>query len=345
MSIQNNKVEVAVEQNSLELAIVFSTSPEEQHKGLCERNLGNDRYITVERTTNIELIRETDISTLLIAFLFLKHATIKPSKYSFETTPYQILRLLGKEPCEENYKTLKQSLLRLAGNFVTTNFWWDTINKERTVKKYFHFLESVGEGEEKSLSIRLNEDIVKSLEAGYIKYLNEQNLLKILKLQGYPKILALYFLKLIGEKSSFEQKLDTILKLIGKEEKYKKYSAWRFNENVKRVIIPAVKKALEVIGFECTYNKKERKFYFKKKEQSKIESPLNKAHTDKSYLIDNSHDGRIPSKYTPTPEEPTLSLEELAEKCYKKNLIEDNCQFNISAFNPPFCKYCKVFTD
>jgi len=82
----------------------------------------------------------------------------------------------------------------------------------------------------------------------------------------------LYFLKLIGEKTNFEQNLDTILKLLGKEEKYKTYSARELNKNVKRIIVPAVKKALEVIGFDCFYNNKERKFYFfKKKEQTKTE--------------------------------------------------------------------------
>ena len=284
---ENRKPEVGVEQNSLELALVFSTSPEEQKKGWCKRELGNGKYIQVQtvvatedESTNVSLIRDLDISTLLVSFLLLKHATIKPSKYSFETTPYQILRFLGKEDSKENYKALKDSLLRLAGNFVTTNFWWDTINKERTVKKYFHFLGSVGEGEKKSLRISINEDIAKSFEAGYIKYLDEQNLLEILKLQGYAKILALYFLKLIGEKTNFEQKLDTILKLLGKEEKYKTYSVRRFNENVNRVIVPAVKKALEIIGFDCFYNNKERKFYFfKKKEQTKIE-PQNTVKND-----------------------------------------------------------------
>ena len=42
-------------------------------------------------------------------------------------------------------------------------------------------------------------------------------------------------------------------------------------------------------------------------------------------------------------EEKHLSMEDLAKECYEKNLIEDNCQYNISAFNPPFCKYCKAF--
>jgi hypothetical protein len=278
MNIENKKSEIAVEQNSLELVVVFSTSPEEQKKGWCKRELGKDRYIQVQtvvetdKNSSIGLIRETDVSTLLMVFLLLKHATIKPSKYSFETTPYQILKFFGKELNDKNYKDLKDSLLRLAGNFVTTNFWWDTINKERTVKKYFHFLGSVGEGEKKSLKISINEDIVKSFEAGYIKYLGERNLVEILKLQGYAKILALYFLKLIGEKTNFEQNLDTILKLLGKEEKYKTYSARELNKNVKRIIVPAVKKALEVIGFDCFYNNKERKFYFfKKKEQTKTE--------------------------------------------------------------------------
>lgn len=268
---------VLTEMHSMELSPIFATTFEEREKGWCRRNLGDGKYIEAGRTKLPDdkgLIREEDLSVLLICFLFLKHTKTNRDKYTFETTPYQILKIFGEDKeiqkdikgliGGKNYQRLRDSLSRLLNNSISTNFWWDTINGERIVKYDFHFLDSVGEGEAKSLRISLSKDIADSIEKGYIRYLKRNSLLEIIRLRGHAKILALYLLKLAGYKKELEQNLNTILKLLGLEEKYKGMEKKYFNRYVKEVIVPAMEKASAVIGFHCEYKTEEEKFYLYK---------------------------------------------------------------------------------
>jgi len=275
---------VPTEMHSMELSPIFNTTLAEREKGWCKRTLWNGKYIEAGKSglpSDKGLIRGEDLSVLLGCFLFLKHTNkIKYDKYTFETTPYQILKLFGENKDIQrditggkDYQRLRNSLNRLQSNNISTNFWWNTIKKERTVKYNFHFLESVGEGEQKSLRVRLSKDIADSIEKGYVKYLKKNSLLNIIRLRGHAKILALYLLKLAGHKKDLEQNLDTVLRLLGLEEKYKKMEKRYFNRYVKEVIVPAMERASETIGFYCKYREEEKKFYLHK--------PLSITHKEK----------------------------------------------------------------
>ena len=274
---------VPTEMHSMELSPIFNTTLAERKKGWCRRDLWNGKYIEAGKSklpNDKGLIQGEDLSVLLGCFLFLKHTKTKHDKYTFETTPYQMLRLFGEDEDIQkditggrDYQRLRDSLSRLQSNNISTNFWWDTIKRERIVKYSFHFLESVGEGEQKSLRIRLSKDIADSIEKGYVKYLTKNSLLNIIRLRGHAKILALYLLKLAGYKKELEQNLETILRLLGLEDKYKRMEKRYFNRYTKEIIIPAMKRASETIGFHCEYKKEEKKFY--------LHRPFSLAHKQK----------------------------------------------------------------
>ena len=274
---------VPTEMHSMELSLIFNTTLAEREKGWCRRDLWNGRYIEAGKSklpNDKGLIQGEDLSVLLGCFLFLKHSKTKHNKYTFETTPYQILRLFGEDKDIQrditggrDYQRLRDSLNRLQSNNISTNFWWDTIKGERVIKYNFHFLESVGEGEQKTLRVRLSKDIADSIEKGYVKYLRKNSLLNIIRLRGHAKILALYLLKLAGHKKELEQNLETVLRLLGLEEKYKRMEKRYFNRYVKEVVAPAMERASKTIGFHCEYRGEEKKFY--------LHRPLSISHKEK----------------------------------------------------------------
>lgn len=255
---------------AMELSLIFNTSPEERKQGWCKRTLGSGKYVEAVAPTATApgaqpgLMREEDLNTLLVCFLLLKHGRIKQDKYTFETTPYQILKFSGADTGGHNYADLKNSLGRLAANYITTNFWWDTINGERIIKNNFHFLGSVAEGEQKSLKISLSPDIVESLEKGYVKFLTESSLRDILKLRGHAKVLALFLLKLAGSKSRQDLNLRTVLRYLGVEDKYNKLPGYRFRFYVSKMITPAMGKASKAIGISCAYDKDKQQFHLRR---------------------------------------------------------------------------------
>jgi hypothetical protein len=255
---------------AMELSLIFNTSPEERNQGWCKRYLKNDYYIEAralipDPESEPDLVRGEDLSTLLCCFLLLKHSKAGPSKYTFETSVYQMLLQLGDQPTgEERYKRIRNSLSRLARNSIFTNFWWDTINGERIIKNEFHFLGSVAEGEQKSLRISLSPEIVESLERGYMKLLEESSLLDIIKLRGHAKVLALFLLKLLGSKPQQDLKLKTVLRYLGVENRWSKLPPFRFNDNIKRTIVPAMEKAAKAIGLSCAYNKDKQQFHLRR---------------------------------------------------------------------------------
>lgn len=269
---------------AMELSLVFNSSSEERKQGWCKRYLKNDYYVEAravipEPGATPALIREEDLNTLLVCFLLLKHSRVKINKYTFETTPYQITKFLGEDTGGTQYADLKESLSRLTANYITTNFWWDTINSERIVKNEFHFLDSVAEGEQKSLKIGLSPEIVDSLEKGYVKFLTESSLRDILKLRGHAKVLALFLLKLVGPKSRQDLNLQTVLKYLGVGDKYNRLLKKNFNTNVKKQIVPAMKKASKAIGISCAYDKDKQQFHLRRIEK------INQT---------ESHEGKLP---------------------------------------------------
>ena len=264
---------------AMELSLVFNTSPHERKQGWCKRYLKKDyhveaRAVIPEPESEPDLVREEDLNTLLVCFLLLKHSRIKPSRYTFETTPYQITKFFGEDVGGRQYADLKESLGRLQANRISTNFWWDTVNGERAIKNDFHFLNSVREGEEKSLRISLSEDIVESLEHGYVKLLTESSLRGILRLRGHAKVLALFLLKLLGYKSQQDLNLQTVLRYLGVENKYNKLPGYRFRFYINKIIAPAAEKAANAIGFSCTYDKARQQFHIRRiKRIKQIEAP------------------------------------------------------------------------
>lgn len=253
--ITKKKETVPIEQNALELMGVLNTTKEEQEKGIAKRNLGNEKYIEIRAAVGKELCKREDIATLLVCFLFLKHHSTVKKRYTFETSYRQFIEMLGLDSGGWQEKEIKKSLDRLVSNFITTNFWWDTIDGERIVKSSFHFLGGIDEGEEKSLRITLAEHIAKSMEAGYLKFLEEHKLKDILKIRSYfAKTLVLLFLKRFWENNTREIFINTILEFLGVKKKYNTLSTKRRNENIKRYIIPAVQEAADFVGFAVTYN-------------------------------------------------------------------------------------------
>jgi|GEM_PF-6824740 len=269
--IRKKENRLPVEQNSMELSPVFNTTKEEQKGGIVKRELGNNHYIEVGSPPNSKLIRNEDFVTLFSCFLLLKHSTKKGN--AFETSYNQFFTLFGEERGRGwNYERLKKSLERLQSNYATTNFWFNTIDGERIAKYNFHFLESVGEGEEKSLRIRLSKDITESMEHGYLRWLEENKLKEILHLRGYARVLVLLLMKRINDGPGVRYKLENILDILGVRKMYEKLPGYRFNFYVKRRIIPAIEKAAGMIGYICTYKNKEKMFILEKKRDSLMSS-------------------------------------------------------------------------
>ena len=261
---------------AMELSLIFNSSPKERKRGWCKRYLKNDYYIEARAAIpklgdEPDLIREEDLNTLLVCFLLLKHSIVKLDKYTFETTPYQITKLF-RQPTEKgkeftggkDYKWLRNSLRRMQANKIETNFWWDSVNGERVIQNNFSFLSSVTVGEQRSLRITFAPEILRSLEQGYVKFLEEKSLLDILKLRGHAKVLALFLIKLIGSKHVQVLNIETVLKYLGLQNKYHALEKKYFNLNVKKVIIPAMEKAAKAIGISCTYNKDKQQFYLRR---------------------------------------------------------------------------------
>ena len=259
-----------VEQNIMEFSSVFATTPENRKRGWFKIGLKNGKYVRIATSKDPEdrgLIQPGDLDVLLLCFLIAKDK----KDYTFETSNYGMASLLGDKPWGGRPRArIRDGLKRLVSNLITTNFWFDTINGERTIRNNFHFLDSLGEGKEDTYRIRLSKDIVESLRRGYRKSVDLE---KVFHLRGYAKFLCLYLMKRIGAKKEFEHNLNTILKLLGLESKWKKLPNFRLNFYVERTIIPAMKRASETIGFHCEYKKEEKKFYLHK--------PLSIAHKQK----------------------------------------------------------------
>ncbi len=253
-AIAKKEETVPVEQNTLELMLVLNTTHEEQEKGIARRELSDGRYIEIRKIVGRELCKREDITTLLVCFILMKHS-VKRSGYSFETTYYQISQMLGGAGGSV-YRDIKSSLKRLSDNKVETNFWWDTIFGERIDISNFNFLGRIDENKEKELlRITFDKYVAKSMEKGYIKFLEEKNLKDILKIKSYfAKTLVLLFIKRFWEGNPMPHNLDTILEYLGVKERYKNLPRWRRNNYIKRTIIPAVKEAARFLGYTATYN-------------------------------------------------------------------------------------------
>ena len=274
--VKKESTKIPTPMQAMELSLIFNTSPKERKRGWCKRYLKNDYYIEARAAipkfgNEPDLIREEDLNTLLVCFLLLKHSIVKLDKYTFETTPYQITKLF-RQPTErgkeftggKDYKWLRDSLCRMQANKIETNFWWDSVNGERVIQNNFSFLSSVTAGEQRSLRITFAPEILRSLEQGYVKFLEEKSLLDILKLRGHAKVLALFLIKLIGSKPMQVLNIETVLKYLGLQNKYHALEKKYFNLNVKKVITPAMEKASKSIGISCTYNKDKQQFHLRR---------------------------------------------------------------------------------
>ena len=143
----------------------------------------------------------------------------------------------------------------------------DTISGKRITLATFNFLDGVDEGEEQSLRISLSEHIAKSMERGYLRWLEENKLKEILHLRGHAKVLALFLLKRTNNGPGVKFILDRILEVLGVKEKYGKLPKFRRNENIKRYVIPTVERASNTIGYGSKYNPEEKMFYIWKEKK------------------------------------------------------------------------------
>jgi len=248
---QERGEKVAVEQNVLDASIIFNTTEEERKRGVVERWVDKEKtkYMKLFARVEGELVKVEDLNLFLGCFLLLKHARVKVNKYTVETNYSQIVELLLLTDAGINYENIKEGLNRLVTNSVETNFWFDTISGERIVKSEFHFLDRVDKGEVEKLRIRINPEIVDSMEKGYLKVLEEKKLIKMLRLKGYAKVLALLFAKKIGIDQEKTYTISYSLELLGLKEKYEEYNERERNDYLKRVIIPAVSQAADVLGY------------------------------------------------------------------------------------------------
>ncbi|MCL5674300.1 MAG: hypothetical protein M1501_00960 [Candidatus Omnitrophica bacterium] len=253
-AITKKENNIPMEQNCLELGLILNTSSEEQKTGVAKRKLGNGKYVSIEATRTGELCRREDITTLLACFMLLQHSG-KRKGNSFETTYYQISKILDGAGGFQ-YKDIQKSLGRLQENNVETNFWWDNTSGKRIIQEKFHFLTRISDREQKVVKISFDEEIAKSMEIGYVKFLKKRELSDILKIKSYhAKALILLFIKRFGGSSFIpEYKVDTILEYLGVKNRYDKLPIKKKNFNIKRTIIPAVQEAANFLGFSVTYN-------------------------------------------------------------------------------------------
>ena len=105
------------------------------------------------------------------------------------------------------------------------------------------------------------------MEKGYLRWLEEKKLKDILKLRGHAKILVLFLMKRLNDGVGLKFSLDYILDLLGLKEKYSKLPKFRFNFYVKKMIIPAMEKAANILGCSCTYYKKKGVVIIEKKKR------------------------------------------------------------------------------
>jgi len=259
LSKTKSKNNLSVEQNTLEFASVFNTTKEEQEKKIATRylpglNPQRERKFVKFGTGTLEgneLVKLEDLNTLLACFLLLQH-TDKRKGYSFETSYNKLAKLVFDVPDSRpaggrEIEEVKKSLNRLSTCIMETNFWWDTISNERVIKSINHLM-SYREGEEESVNISFSEDIAKSMEMGYIRWLEDKKLKDILRLRGHAKILVLFFLKRIGQGKLGVYTMESILEYLGVKEKYEKMSIKYRNREIKRTILPAIEKAVKVLG-------------------------------------------------------------------------------------------------
>ncbi len=252
-AIAKKETKVPVEQNTLEMAIVLQTSPQEQKEGIARREFKNGDYVEIRKVVGKFLCRREDITTLLACFILFKHSENKHG-YSFETTYYKLNQMLG-DIGGWQYKNIRESLSRLSENNIETNFWWDKGKKERVVRNTFHFLNSKAEIDEEKLKISFDEEIAKSMEQGYIKFLEEKDLKDILKIRSpFAKTLVLLFIKRFWEGSPTPHHINTILEYLGLKDKYEKFPRWKKNKYIRQSIIPAIQEAAKFLGYTVTYN-------------------------------------------------------------------------------------------
>ncbi len=284
LSKTKGKNNLPVEQNTMEFASVFNTTKEEQKEKKVVRYLpglnpkGERRFVKFGTGTleGNELVRLEDLNTFLACFLLLQH-TDKRKGYSFESSYNKLAKDVFDVPdsCPaggREIEKVKKSLNRLSTCIMETNFWWDKIGNERVVKSINHLM-SYREGEEESVCISFSEDIAKSMEMGYIRWLEDKKLKDILRLRGYTKVLVLFLMKRIGQGKLGVYTMDSILEYLGVKEKYEKMSTKYKNREIKRTILPAIEKAVKVLGLsyktvpenkipEKIFISKEQKYFF-----------------------------------------------------------------------------------
>ncbi|HRR96940.1 MAG TPA: hypothetical protein P5150_09470, partial [Candidatus Ratteibacteria bacterium] len=259
LSKTHSKNNLPIEQNTMEFASVFNTTKEEQEKKIVTRYFpglnpqGEKRFVKFGTGTleGNELVKLEDLNTLLACFLLLQHAD-KRKGYSFETSYNKLAKMVFDVPDSRpaggrEIAEIKKSLNRLSVCIMETNFWWHKIGNERIVKKITHLMANE-EGEEESVRISFSEDIAKSMEMGYIRWLEDKKLKDILRLRGHAKVLVLFFLKRIGQEKLGVYTMESVLEYLGVKEKYEKMPTMYKNQEIKRTIIPAIEKAVKVLG-------------------------------------------------------------------------------------------------
>ena len=103
--------------------------------------------------------------------------------------------------------------------------------------------------------IRFSEWVEQSIEAKYLKKIDYAKVTQ--DLRGAAKVLYLNLIKQLGKNRYYEISEETILRWLGRWEKYKTMTLQQRNKNIKRYIDKAVQDATEAINnYEIKKHKK-----------------------------------------------------------------------------------------
>ena len=161
---------------------------------------------------------------------------------------------MGYKSGQKINEDISSGIDRLGSCYIKTNNWYDPNLKKRVPVSSFNFFQKCSyDPETDKCYIKFSDWVKDSIIAHYLKKINFIEATR--NLRGYSKILYLKLIKGIGKKTYYEIKVETVLRWLGKWEKYNKMEKKYFNKNVGRFITPAVKKASKAIGFVADLHK------------------------------------------------------------------------------------------
>lgn len=236
---------VSVEGSSLECSYVFATDSADHKLEVRHIKLRNGKYVDIYAHKKFGQPRERDLNILLALFKIGNKNRYK----EYKATKNDIKEELNYERGGLLDEDIGESMARLAACFVQTNNWWDA-NKKRRVVAGFNFLQNYSYDKiDDEYNIRFSEWVEKNIEKKYLKKIDY--IVATKELKGCAKIVYLNLVKMIGKKQYFEVLEETILRWVGRWERYQKMSKKVRNKNIKRSIDVMVKKVVKMMNLHC----------------------------------------------------------------------------------------------